>query len=112
MVEKYIDSRGTRIWTASQGSGIPLLLCNGGPGCCDYLQPVAEMLEDLAYVIRFEQRGCGRSDQSGPYNVETCIADMEAIRESYELNRWVVGGHSWGANLAIAYSIVHERQSP
>ena len=107
MVEKYIDSRGTRIWTASQGSGIPLLLCNGGPGCCDYLQPVAAMLEDFAYVIRFEQRGCGRSDQSGPYNVETCIADMEAIRESYGLSRWVVGGHSWGANLAIAYSIAH-----
>lgn len=111
MGEKYIDSRGTRIWTAAQGSGIPLLLCNGGPGCCDYLQPVAAMLEDLAYVIRFEQRGCGRSDLSGPYDVETCIADMEAIRESYGLNRWVVGGHSWGANLAIAYSIAHANRA-
>ncbi len=107
MDEKYIDSRGTRIWTASQGSGIPLLLCNGGPGCCDYLQPVAEMLEDIAYVIRFEQRGCGRSNLSGPYDVETCIADMEAIRKSYGVDRWVVGGHSWGANLAIAYSVTH-----
>ena len=107
MVEKYVNSHGTRIWTATQGSGIPLLLCNGGPGCCDYLRPVAEMVEDLAHVIRFEQRGCGRSDLSGPYDVETCVADMEAIRESYGLSRWVVGGHSWGAELAIAYSIVH-----
>ncbi len=39
--------------------------------------------------------------------METCVADMEAIRESYGLSRWVVGGHSWGAELAITYSIVH-----
>ena len=35
MTENYINSNGVRIWTVVQGSGVPFLLCNGGPGCCD-----------------------------------------------------------------------------
>ena len=105
MAERYVDSGGASIWTTSQGNGIPLLLCNGGPGCCDYLGPVAAMIEDLAYVIRFEQRGCGRSDVVGPYDVQTCLDDIEIIREDYGIHQWIVGGHSWGPNLAIAYAV-------
>lgn len=94
-----------RLWTANQGSGTPILLCNGGPGCCDYLAPVAAMLQDRALVIRFEQRGCGRSDQIGPYDLETCLEDMEQIRLAYGIEKWLVGGHSWGPDLALAYAI-------
>jgi putative ABC transport system ATP-binding protein len=28
------------------------VLCNGGPGCCDYLAPVAAILDNIAQVIR------------------------------------------------------------
>jgi hypothetical protein len=30
--EHDINSNGVRIWTVVQGNGVPLLLCNGGPG--------------------------------------------------------------------------------
>ncbi len=30
------------------------MLCNGGAGCCYYLEPVAEMLDEMAQVSRFE----------------------------------------------------------
>ena len=30
--------------------------------------------------IRFEQRGCGRSEAAPPYDVETCLTDLENIR--------------------------------
>lgn len=83
------------------------MLCNGGPGCCDYLGPVAELIEDRAQVIRFEQRGCGRSAKTPPYNVATCLKDLEAIRLDYNINRWIIGGHSWGADLALAYALEH-----
>jgi proline iminopeptidase len=105
MTENYIQSNGARIWTAVQGSGVPILLCNGGPGCCDYLAPIAAMIDDIAKVIRFEQRGCGRSEGMGPYDVPTCLADMESIREHYGIAQWVVGGYSWGPDLAIAYAL-------
>ena len=54
MSETFVDSNGVKIWTTVQGQGDPILLCNGGPGCCDYLNPVAEMIDDLGQVIRFE----------------------------------------------------------
>ncbi len=108
--ENYINSNGVRIWTAVEGSGVLLLLCNGGPGCCDYLGPVAAMAMDVATVIRFEQRGCGRSEAVGPYNLETCLADLERIREHYGIEQWIVGGHSWGPDLAIAYAVTYPQR--
>jgi proline iminopeptidase len=105
MTATVVTSDGVRLWTIAQGSGVPLVLCNGGPGCGDYLAPLATMLNDLAWVIRFEARGCGRSDQGPLYSVATCLADLEAIRQHYGIERWVVGGHSWGADLALVYAL-------
>ena len=107
MTEQFVCSEGARLWTISKGSGIPVVLCNGGPGCCDYLAPVAAMLDDIAQVIRFEARGCGRSDPLPPYTVETCLADLEALREHYSMERWIIGGHSAGADLALAYALAY-----
>ena len=107
MIEQFVNSEGTRLWTISEGNGIPVVLCNGGPGCCDYLAPVAAMLDDLAQVIRYEARGCGRSDPLPPYTIATCLADMEAIRLHYRIERWIVGGHSAGADLALAYALAY-----
>lgn len=107
MFEVFINSNDAKIWTVTQGQGLPVMLCNGGPGCCDYLSPVAEMIEDLAQVIRFEQRGCGRSDPTPPYDVETCVTDLENIRKYYRIDRWIIGGHSWGPNLALAYTLAY-----
>ncbi len=86
------------------------MLCNGGAGCCDYLEPVAKMLDDMTTVIRFEQRGCGRSDPTGPYDIETCLVDLENIRNYYNVDRWIIGGHSWGADLALLYALEHSSQ--
>ncbi|HZM99201.1 MAG TPA: alpha/beta hydrolase [Pyrinomonadaceae bacterium] len=105
--ENFVNSDETRIWTRQTGQGVPVLLCNGGPGCCDYLEPVAQMLEDVAKVVRFEQRGCGRSDPAPSYDIETCLADLETIRNYYDVDRWIIGGHSWGADLALIYALEH-----
>lgn len=105
--EQFVISNGVRIWTIQTGQGFPVMLCNGGPGCCDYLEPVAQMVEDIAKVIRFEQRGCGRSDSTPPYDIETCLVDLESIRTYYNIDQWIIGGHSWGADLALFYALEH-----
>lgn len=102
-----IDDSGGKLWTCINGnqSGKTILLCNGGPGCCDYLAPVSQMLEQDYCVIRFEQRGCGRSVCDGKYDLQTTIEDIEKIRKFYNISNWIVGGHSWGANLALVYAL-------
>lgn len=95
------------LWTAVHGSGPPMLLCHGGPGLWDDLDVPARMVDDLVTVHRFDQRGCGRSRDAGPYSVERAIADIAALREHWGIERWIVGGHSWGACLALAYALKH-----
>jgi proline iminopeptidase len=99
---------GVVLWTATGGSGsVPVVLCHGGAGLWDYLQPVAESLSSVARVHRWEQRGCGRSDRVGPYSIARYIADLECLRRHFRHERWFVVGHSWGAGLALRYALAH-----
>lgn len=95
---------GCRLWTASAGAGLPLVLCHGGPGLWDYFDG---LLSDLAYAVRWDQRGCGRSEQRGPYNVARFVADLDAVRRHHGAERINLLGHSWGALLALLYTIEH-----
>ena len=105
--DRIVTSGSARLWTTSSGHGTPLLLFNGGPGCDDYLAPVAAMIDDLCQVIRFEPRGCGRSDWDGNYDLETLLTDADAVREEYEVERIIVAGHSAGPDFALAYALGH-----
>lgn len=105
MREERVDVGGAHLWTARSGSGRPLMLCAGGPGCCDYYDPVAPLIEAAAEVLRHEQRGCGRSDAGATYDLATTLADLDALRAHFGFERWSVGGHSWGADLALAYAL-------
>ncbi len=105
MADVMVEVDGSRIWSTSEGSGTPVVLCNGGPGCSDYLAPISAMLSSSCHAIRFENRGCGKSDPAAQYSIETCLADLEAIRNHYRLDRWIVGGHSFGADLALFYAL-------
>jgi proline iminopeptidase len=105
------NESATQAWTASSGAGVPLLLCHGGPGSYDYLAPVAALVDDLARVHRFDQRGGGRSTREGPWTIATLVRDMELLRRRYGHERWIVGGHSWGAHLALFYAIAHPERT-
>ena len=103
--EQVLQINGVRLWTAVQGKGVPMVLCHGGPGGYDYLAPIADMIPDLCQVVRYDQRGSGRSEAAGPYDVSTFVNDLEGLRKFFNFERWVVGGHSWGAGLALAYAV-------
>jgi proline iminopeptidase len=105
--EELVSVPGGRLWTASSGAGSALLLCHGGPGGYDYLEPVAALIDDTAAVHRFDQRGGGRSLPDGPHTIARLIADMELLRAHWGQERWLVGGHSWGAHLALFYALAH-----
>lgn len=106
-VEACVEVSGTALWTATRGNGDPVLLVHGGPGICDYVGPVADMLDDVATIHRYEQRGCGRSPEVEPIDIATFIADIDELRAAWEHERWAVVGHSWGATLALLYAIEH-----
>jgi proline iminopeptidase len=109
--QEWVDVQGGRLRTVSSGSGVPLVLCHGGPGSYDYLGPVAELVDDVAEVHRFDQRGGGRSTAGGPWTVGALVDDLEELRRHWRHECWVVAGHSWGAHLALFYALAHPQRT-
>ncbi|HEX6525751.1 MAG TPA: alpha/beta hydrolase [Streptosporangiaceae bacterium] len=99
---------GAELWTAVSGTGPPVVCLHGGPGLWDYLASLAALLDEEFTVIRFDQRGCGRSTgHGGPFTIAQAVDDMEQVREALGFSRWAVAGHSWGAELALRYAARH-----
>jgi proline iminopeptidase len=98
---------GAELWTAVSGTGPPVVCLHGGPGLWDYLAPLAALLDDMFTVVRFDQRGCGRSTGTGPFTIEQAVDDLDQIRACLGFDQWAVAGHSWGADLAICYAARH-----
>jgi len=109
--ERQYSINGVCLWTAIRGRGLPMVLCHGGPGGYDYLEPVAAMVDDLCRVLRYDQRGSGRSQAVGPYDVATFVQDLEGLRKHFGFAQWIVGGHSWGACLALAYAVQYPQRT-
>ena len=90
--------------------GIAAVYLHGGPG--SGCQPDHRRLFDPErfHAVLFDQRGAGRSRPKGRREANTLphlIADMEAIREKFGFERWMIVGGSWGATLALAYAQAH-----
>lgn len=98
---------GCRLWTDEAGRGVPLIACHGGPGLWDMFGSLAGSLADGVRMIRWDQRGCGRSERRGPYSLARSVADLDAVRSRLGLSRITVFGHSWGATLALRYALDH-----
>lgn len=103
--ELQVKSGKATLWSIAAGQGPTVLMFNGGPGCDDYLGPVSALVEDKVRLIRFEPRGCGRSDWDGNYSLDVLLDDAEAVRRAHGAQTCLVAGHSFGANAALAYAL-------
>ncbi len=110
-----IDFREYRTWYRSVGADapgrLPLVVLHGGPGAThQYLQPLEALARTGRRVIFYDQIGCGRSDHpTDPafYEVETFVAELDALREQLDLPAVHVLGQSWGGMLAMEYALTH-----
>jgi proline iminopeptidase len=91
------------------GQGQPILILHGGPDFDqNYLLPDLDRLADAFRLIYYDQRGRGKSAvnvQPADVTMESEIADMERLRDFFQLESVAVLGHSWGGVLALEYAI-------
>ena len=90
--------------------GMPVIQCHGGPGGSSNAARRRFYDDALFRIVRFDQRGCGRSTPAGHLDgitLQATIADMEAIREMLGIEKWIVAGGSWGSTVALAYAEAH-----
>ncbi|KAE9975973.1 hypothetical protein EG328_002899 [Venturia inaequalis] len=90
--------------------GLPVIYVHGGPGGGiddddrRYFDP------SVYRSVLFDQRGCGRSTPAAELTDNTTwhlVSDMEKLRESLAIEKWVVFGGSWGSTLSLAYAEKH-----
>ncbi|MBI5317980.1 prolyl aminopeptidase [Bradyrhizobium sp.] len=101
--EVYVESVG-------RVGGIPAVYLHGGPGSGCQADHRRLFDPERFHAVLFDQRGAGRSRPKGGREHNTLphlIADMEAIREKFGFERWMMVGGSWGATLALAYAQAH-----
>ncbi|HMC19008.1 MAG TPA: alpha/beta fold hydrolase [Gemmatimonadales bacterium] len=93
------------------GHGPPVVVLHGGPGAHhDYLLPQYDHLtEGGRALLYYDQRGGGRSPvpRDVPVGWREHVADLEALRGHWELDRLTVIGYSWGGLLALLYALEH-----
>jgi pimeloyl-ACP methyl ester carboxylesterase len=103
------DGAQVRTWTAGSviPQGLPLVVVHGGPGVCDYLAPVAGIVEDLCLVHRYDQRGTGGSPWEGEHTIARHVQDLALLLDAWGHDRAVLLGHSFGTNLASYFLLAH-----
>lgn len=104
------DGHSLYVEECGNPAGVPVVVLHGGPGGGS--SPMMRRFFDpLHYrIVLFDQRGCGRSRPHASVEANTTqhlIRDIEAIRQTLGIGRWIVFGGSWGATLALAYAQAH-----
>ena len=87
--------------------GIPVLFVHGGPGGGTTVTDRCFFDPEKYRIILFDQRGAGQSTPHARLednNTAALIADIETIRTTLKIDRWVVFGGSWGSTLGLVYA--------
>ncbi len=97
--------------SAEDSTEPPIVFLHGGPGYNSYsFQSLfGDRLQDCN-VVYLDQRGSGRSgpledsEQGTALDLDTLVADLEALREFLEYDQIVPLGHGFGSLVALEYA--------
>src|SRR6266550_4744996 len=114
--EGFTTTTGSPLYWAKYGRpGAPKLsVLHGGPGADHrYLLPQMLHLGDKHDLLFYDQRGGGRSktDARIPITWRTHVEDLGALVSEFGLEPLSIVGYSWGAMLALLYTI-EQRANP
>lgn len=94
-------------------SGFPVLFLHGGPGSQTRPEHRRYFDPDFYRAVLFDQRGCGRSTPTGCSEENTTwhlVEDIETIRRTLGVRKWLLFGGSWGSTLALAYATTYPQR--
>lgn len=97
------DGRSLSFAEWGDPEGLPIFLLHGTPGCRFNRHPDEELVRSLGVrIVTYDRPGYGRSDRHRERRVADCVADVAAIAEKLDLDRFAVSGGSGGGPHALA----------
>lgn len=109
MEGRLVDAGDTSLFVLERGSGpLGLFVLHGGPGL-DHTMFGNQLdeLSDICRLLFVDQRSQGRSRPADPqtWTLEQMAADVDALADSLELDRYAVLGHSFGAFVTLQHAV-------
>lgn len=108
--DRYVSAGGLRIRVnVRQGTGVPLVLCNGIGASLEVLDPLVEQLQ--CTVIRFDVPGTGGSPTSPlPYGFPYLAWVLGRVLSKLDVGVVDILGLSWGGALAQQFAFQNPRR--
>lgn len=82
---------------------------HGGPTDHAHMLPMVAALREVAQVVVYDHRGCGRSEPGDPalWTMDQWADDVRGVCDALGIDRPIVFGHSFGGYVTQAYAIRH-----
>jgi pimeloyl-ACP methyl ester carboxylesterase len=106
----YIERGGARIFYDVAGQGPAVLLSHGFSATSTMWAGQIAAFKTQYKIITWDMLGHGESDSPDTpslYTVDGTVADMAAILDACGVNSAVIGGHSLGGFMSLAFHLQH-----
>lgn len=96
-----------------RGAALPVIAVNGGPGLSHAYMMMNDLWERVGrdrLTILYDQRGTGASKKLAAGAAQTMdaqVADLEAVRAHFGIDKVALVGDSYGGFLVMAYAAAH-----
>jgi len=95
--------------------GTPIIVLHGGPGgCVERYEPLTELVKEGIPLIFYDQLGCGYSKvpkgNDALWTFETYLNELENVIKYFNLQKYIILGHSWGGMLALEWITTREHK--
>ena len=96
-----------------RGDALPVIAVNGGPGLSHAYMMVNDLWQQVGrdrLTILYDQRGTGASKRvamGAPQTMDAQVADLEAVRGHFGIEKVALVGDSYGGFLVMAYAAAH-----
>ena len=103
----------------THGTALPIIAVNGGPGLSHSYMVQNDLWDRIAQhrlVVFYDQRGIGKSKPQSSSSVQMPslsqtmddqVADLDAVRQALQLEKFALLGDSYGGMIAMAYAAAH-----
>ncbi len=109
----YIERGGARIFYTSSGQGPAILLSHGFSATSAMWAGQIEAFKSRRQVIAWDMLGHGESDSPDDpslYSADGTVQDMAAILDACAVDTAVIGGHSLGGFMSLAFYLKHPQR--